>query len=71
MLSTSLIFLASCSGMGMMKAALPASHTSSRQKRIKAFQEAPGFGVLVLSPVAVGFGANIQAANHVVHYTRT
>src|SRR5207244_11430884 len=31
----------------------------------------PGFGVLILSPVAVGFGLNIQAANHVVHYTRT
>jgi hypothetical protein len=48
-----------------------ASHTASRQKRIKAFQELRGFGVLVLSPVAVGFGVNIQAANHVVHYTRT
>ena len=47
------------------------SHTASRQKRIKAFQELEGFGVLVLSPVAVGFGVNIQAANHVVHYTRT
>jgi hypothetical protein len=46
-------------------------HTASRQKRIKAFQAAPGFGVLILSPVAVGFGVNIQAANHVVHYTRT
>lgn len=46
-------------------------HAASRQKRIKVFQEAPGFGVLVLSPVAVGFGVNIQAANHVVHYTRT
>lgn len=43
----------------------------SRQKRIKAFQAVKGFGVLILSPVAVGFGVNIQAANHVVHYTRT
>ena len=48
-----------------------ASHTASRQKRIKAFQSLPGFGVIILSPVAVGFGVNIQAANHVVHYTRT
>lgn len=48
-----------------------ASHVQSRQKRIKAFQERPGFGVIILSPVAVGFGVNIQAANHVVHYTRT
>jgi hypothetical protein len=47
------------------------SHTASRQKRIKAFQSAPGFGVIILSPVAVGFGVNIQAANHVIHYTRT
>ncbi len=46
-------------------------HSFSRQKRIKAFQSTPGFGVLILSPVAVGFGVNIQAANHVVHYTRT
>ncbi|MEI7968365.1 MAG: SNF2-related protein [Betaproteobacteria bacterium] len=48
-----------------------ASHARSRQKRIKTFQEAPGFGIIILSPVAVGFGVNIQAANHVVHYTRT
>ena len=44
---------------------------TSRQKRLKAFQAKPGFGVIILSPVAVGFGVNIQAANHVVHYTRT
>ncbi len=43
----------------------------SRQKRLKTFQSRPGFGVIILSPVAVGFGVNIQAANHVVHYTRT
>jgi len=48
-----------------------ANHTASRQKRIKTFQERPGFGVIILSPVAVGFGVNIQAANHVIHYTRT
>ena len=48
-----------------------ASSVDSRQKRIRAFQERPGFGVIVLSPVAVGFGVNMQAANHVVHFTRT
>jgi Holliday junction resolvase len=47
------------------------THAASRQKRIEAFQKLNGFGVLILSPVAVGFGVNIQAANHVVHYTRT
>ncbi len=46
-------------------------HELSRQKRIKTFQALPGFGVIILSPVAVGFGVNIQAANHVVHYMRT
>lgn len=48
-----------------------ARNADSRQKRIKSFQMSEGFGVLILSPVAVGFGVNIQAANHVVHYTRT
>ncbi len=48
-----------------------AKHSASRQKRIKAFQQRPGFGVLILSPVAVGFGVNIQGANHVVHFSRT
>lgn len=47
-----------------------AAAEQSRQKRINAFQAAPEFGVLILSPVAVGFGVNIQAANHVIHYTR-
>jgi SNF2-related domain/Restriction endonuclease/Helicase conserved C-terminal domain len=42
----------------------------SRHKRIQAFQARPGFGVLILSPLAVGFGVNIQAANHVIHYSR-
>jgi hypothetical protein len=44
-----------------------AKHVSSRQKRIKAFQAKAGFGVIILSPVAVGFGVNIQEANHVIH----
>lgn len=48
-----------------------ASALNSRQKRIKAFQEKNGFSVIILSPVAVGFGVNIQEANHVIHYTRT
>jgi superfamily II DNA or RNA helicase len=44
--------------------------TDSRQKRIKRFQQAHGFGVIILSPLAVGSGVNIQAANHVIHFTR-
>ncbi|CAN1528896.1 DEXQc_arch_SWI2_SNF2 domain containing protein [Burkholderiaceae bacterium] len=46
-------------------------NSNSRQKRIKAFQAKTGFGVIILSPLAVGFGVNIQGANHVIHYTRT
>lgn len=43
----------------------------NRQRRIKKFQSLPGFGAIILSPLAVGFGVNIQAANHVIHFTRT
>jgi hypothetical protein len=46
------------------------ANAESRQKRIKAFRDRSGFDVLILSPLAVGFGVNIQAANHVIHYTR-
>ena len=45
--------------------------SNSRQQRIKAFQSQAGFGVIILSPLAVGFGVNIQGANHVIHFTRT
>ena len=48
-----------------------AGHLASRENRLKAFQAKPGFGVIILSPLAVGFGVNIQAANHVIHYSRT
>ncbi|SAK95619.1 helicase SNF2 [Caballeronia glebae] len=47
-----------------------AKHVASRQKQIRAWQEKPGFGVIILSPVAVGYGVNVQEANHVIHYTR-
>lgn len=43
----------------------------SRQRLIDRFQAQPDFRVIILSPLAVGFGVNIQAANHVVHFTRT
>ncbi len=47
------------------------ANAKNRQRRIEAFQKRAGFGVIVLSPLAVGFGVNIQAANHVIHFTRT
>lgn len=43
---------------------------NSRQKLIDIFQEQPGFGIIILSTVAVGFGVNVQKANHVIHFTR-
>lgn len=43
----------------------------NRQQLIDEFQASSGFNVIILSPLAVGFGVNIQAANHVVHFTRT
>ncbi|WP_454722787.1 MULTISPECIES: DEAD/DEAH box helicase [Cupriavidus] len=43
----------------------------NRQRLIDRFQEQPGFHAIILSPLAVGFGVNIQAANHVIHFTRT
>lgn len=42
----------------------------SRQRLIDHFQAQPGFSVIILSTVAVGFGVNVQAANHVIHFTR-
>ena len=45
--------------------------TDNRQALIDSFQRQGGFNVIILSPLAVGFGVNIQAANHVVHFTRT
>ena len=47
------------------------SANENRQQLIDAFQRKIGFHVIILSPLAVGFGVNIQAANHVVHFTRT
>ena len=44
--------------------------SENRQQLIDAFQCNPGFNVIILSPLAVGFGVNIQAANHVIHFTR-
>lgn len=42
---------------------------AERQTAIDEFSELDGFGVLVLNPRAAGVGLNIQAANHVIHFT--
>jgi hypothetical protein len=41
-----------------------------RLARVEAFQEAPGFNVMLLSPRAGGVGLTITAANHVIHLSR-
>lgn len=43
----------------------------SRQGLIDKFQETEGFNVIILSTTAVGFGVNVQEANHVIHFTRS
>jgi hypothetical protein len=45
--------------------------SDNRQALIDTFQRKPGFNAIILSPLAVGFGVNIQRANHVIHFTRT
>ena len=42
----------------------------SRQQEIDKFQSIEGFNVIIMSPIAAGFGLNITEANHVIHYTR-
>ena len=42
----------------------------SRQQVVERFNALSGFAILVLSPIAAGFGLNIQGANHVIHFTR-
>lgn len=42
----------------------------TRQRLIDQFQQKAGFNVIILSTTAVGFGVNVQKANHVIHYTR-
>lgn len=44
--------------------------TKNRQAVVRAFNESPGFGMMILSPKAAGVGLTITSANHVVHYTR-
>ena len=42
----------------------------SRQGLLDDFQEKKGFNIIILSTTAMGFGVNIQQANHVIHFTR-
>lgn len=42
----------------------------SRQQEIDKYQNKEGFNVIIMSPLAAGFGLNVTGANHVIHYTR-
>jgi SNF2 family DNA or RNA helicase/HJR/Mrr/RecB family endonuclease len=46
------------------------SSNLSRQQEIDKYQNKNGFNVIIMSPIAAGFGLNITEANHVIHYTR-
>ncbi len=55
---------------GETKAVSSNPNNPTRQGLIDQFQEKPGFGVLVISPVAAGVGLTITAANNVIHLER-
>lgn len=42
----------------------------SRKRLIDEFQAAPGFGVIIMSPLAVGVGLTVVGANHAIHLER-
>lgn len=42
----------------------------SRKMLIDLFRSRQGFGALVLSPVAAGYGITVTEANHVIHFSR-
>ena len=44
--------------------------TQTRKAIIDRFQAAPGFGVIVMSPVAAGVGLTVVGANNVIHVER-
>ena len=55
---------------GDTKAVARRSGAPTRRRMIEAFQSKPGFGVIVMSPIAAGVGLTITAANHVIHLER-
>lgn len=55
---------------GDTKAVARRSGTLTRRRMIESFQLEPGFGVIVMSPIAAGVGLTITAANHVIHLER-
>lgn len=48
----------------------PNSRSPDRMSLIRAFENAPGFNILCLSPLAAGVGLTIIGANNVIHLER-
>lgn len=42
----------------------------TRQRLVDKFQKVNGFNIIIMSPIAAGFGLNVVGANHVIHYSR-
>lgn len=44
--------------------------TGTRKGLIMAFEQRPGFGIIIMSPLAVGVGLTVIGANNVIHLER-
>lgn len=55
---------------GETKAVATKASSDTRKAIIDRFQTAPGFGVIVMSPVAAGVGLTVVGANNVIHLER-
>lgn len=55
---------------GDTKAVAKNAKTPTRKNLIASFEKSPGFGVIVMSPVAAGMGLTVVGANNVIHLER-
>jgi SNF2 family DNA or RNA helicase len=46
------------------------TNIKTRQGLVNEFQSIDGFNIIIMSPIAAGFGLNVVGANNVIHYTR-
>lgn len=50
--------------------AMATKSRASRRDLVQEFQARPGFGVIIMSPLAAGTGLTVTAANHAIHLER-
>ena len=55
---------------GDTKAVATKTDDMTRKKLITEFEAKPGFGIIIMSPVAAGVGLTVVGANHVIHLER-